>query len=178
MIVKCNQHLLKVRNLKNKICSAWRWLKYKHFKCQSRSNEVGIWDGMEAVMGSNLSSVTDALFDWRVNQWIQPQLLHLSKDDNAPTSLDNYNDYSKLIIMNSWIIHSIFWPPDAKRQLNGKDSDAGKDWGQKKRAAENEMVGWHHRFNGHKLGWTLGNGEGQGGMACCSSWGHKESDTT
>lgn len=52
-------------------------------------------------MGSNLSSVTDVLFDWRVNQWIQPQLLHLSKDDNAPTSLDNYNDYSKLIIMNS-----------------------------------------------------------------------------
>ena len=44
-------------------------------------------------MGSNLSSVTDLLFDWRVNQWIQPQFLHLLKD--APTSLDNYNDYSK-----------------------------------------------------------------------------------
>ena len=47
----------------------------------------------------------------------------------------------------------ILWPPDAKTQLTGKDFDAGKDWGQKeKRAAEDEMVGWHHWLNGHELG--------------------------
>ena len=40
------------------------------------------------------------------------------------------------------------------------------------------MPGWHHRFNGHGFGWTLGVGDGQGGLACCGSWGHKESDTT
>ena len=40
------------------------------------------------------------------------------------------------------------------------------------------MVGGHHRLNGHGFGWTLGVGDGQGGLACCSSWGHKESDTT
>ena len=40
------------------------------------------------------------------------------------------------------------------------------------------MVGWHHRLNGYGCGWTLGVGDGQGDLACCSSWGHKESDTT
>ena len=40
------------------------------------------------------------------------------------------------------------------------------------------MAGWHHRSSGHELGQTLGDGEGQGGLACCSPWGHKESDTT
>ena len=47
-----------------------------------------------------------------------------------------------------------------------------------KRAAEEELVGWHHQFNGHELGRTPGDGEGQGGLVCCSPWGHKESDTT
>ena len=43
---------------------------------------------------------------------------------------------------------------------------------------ENEMVGWHHRLNGHEFGWTLGVGDGQGGLGCCGSWGCKESDMT
>ena len=71
----------------------------------------------------------------------------------------------------------IVWPPDAKSQLTGKDPDAGKDWRQK-RVTEDEMVGWHHQFNGHELGQTLGDGKGQEGLACCSPWSHKESDTT
>ena len=60
-----------------------------------------------------------------------------------------------------------------------KDPDAGKVWGQEKKGiVEDEMVGWHHRLDGHGFGWTLGVGDGQGGLACCSSWGHKELDTT
>ena len=43
---------------------------------------------------------------------------------------------------------------------------------------EHEMAGWHHRFNGHEFGWTQGVGDGQGGLECCSSWSHKESDMT
>ena len=43
---------------------------------------------------------------------------------------------------------------------------------------EDEMVGWHHRLDGHGFGWTLGDGDGQGGLACCGSWGRKESDKT
>ena len=73
----------------------------------------------------------------------------------------------------------ILWPPDMKSQLIGKDPKAGKDWRQEeKRAAENEMVRQHHRFNGHEREQTPGDSEGQGNQACCSSWYHKESDTT
>ena len=73
----------------------------------------------------------------------------------------------------------ILWPPDAKSWLIWKDPDAGKDWGQEEKGrTENEMVGWHHRLNGHGFGWTLGVGDGQGGLAQCSPWGCKELDTT
>ena len=70
------------------------------------------------------------------------------------------------------------WSPDAKSQLIGKDPDAGKDWGQEKRVSEDEMVGWHHRLNGHVFEPTPGDSEGQGSLACCSLWGGKEWDTT
>ena len=70
----------------------------------------------------------------------------------------------------------ILWPPYAKSWLIGKDPDARKDWEQEE--TEDEMVGWHHWLNGHGFGWTLGVGDGQGGLACCGSWGRKESDTT
>ena len=73
----------------------------------------------------------------------------------------------------------VLWPPHAKSWLIGKDSDAGRDWGQEEKGATaDEMAGWHHRLNGHEFEWTLGDGEGQGGLACCDSWGRKESDVT
>ena len=73
----------------------------------------------------------------------------------------------------------ILWPPYVKSWLIGKDPDAGKDWGQEEKGTrEDEMVGWHHQHNGHGFGWTPGVGDGQGDLACCSSWGHKESDMT
>ena len=73
----------------------------------------------------------------------------------------------------------VLWPPHVKSWLIGKDHKAGKDWGQEvKGTTEDELVGWHHRLNRHGFGWTLGFGDGQGGLACCSSWGCKESDMT
>ena len=73
----------------------------------------------------------------------------------------------------------IFWSPDIKSRLIGKDPDAGKDWEQdEKGAADDEMVGWHHQFNGHEFEQTPGDGEGQGSLAGYSPWGHKESDLT
>ena len=73
----------------------------------------------------------------------------------------------------------ILWPPYVKSWLTGKDPDAGKDWGQKEKGMiEDEMVGWHHQLNGYGFGWTLGFGDGQGGLVCCSPWDHKESDVT
>ena len=57
----------------------------------------------------------------------------------------------------------IFWPPHEKSWLIGKDADAGRDWGQEEKGmTEDEMVGWHHRLDGHEFEWTLGVGDGQG----------------
>ena len=73
----------------------------------------------------------------------------------------------------------ILWPPDAKSWLIWKDSEAGEDWGQEEKGTtEDEMGGWHHRLDGRGFEWTPGVGDGQGGLACCDSWGRKESDTT
>ena len=73
----------------------------------------------------------------------------------------------------------ILWPPYAKSWLIGKDSVAGRDWGQEEKGmTEDEMAGWHHRLDGRESEWTPGVGDGQGGLACCDSWGRKESDTT
>ena len=86
----------------------------------------------------------------------------------------------------SWILTKridaeapILWPPDAKSWLLVKDPDAGKDWGQEEKGTtEDEIDGWHHRLNGHEFEQAPGVGEGQGSLACCSTWGHKELDTT
>ena len=73
----------------------------------------------------------------------------------------------------------IFWLPHAKSWLTGKDSDAGRDWGQEEKGTtEDEMAGWHHQLNGHEFEWNPEVGDGQGGLACCDSWGRKELDTT
>ena len=72
----------------------------------------------------------------------------------------------------------ILWPPDAKKWLIGKETDAGKDWGQEKRVTEDEMVGWHHWLSGHEyeqitfesLALSQRDGEGRESLSCCSSW--------
>ena len=74
---------------------------------------------------------------------------------------------------------AVLWPPVVQSWLIWKDPDAGKDWGQEEKGmTEDEMVGRHHWLNGHGFGWTPGVCKGQGGLACCGSWGLKESDTT
>ena len=73
----------------------------------------------------------------------------------------------------------LLWPPDAKSWLIWKDPDAGKDWRQEEKGtSEDEMVRWHHWLNGHEFWWALEVSDGQGGLACCGPWGHKELNTT
>ena len=68
----------------------------------------------------------------------------------------------------------ILWPTDVKNWLIWEDPDAGKDWGQEEKVTrEDEMVGCHHRLNGHEFGETLGVGDGQGSLACCGSWSQR-----
>ena len=73
----------------------------------------------------------------------------------------------------------VLWPPHAKSWLIGKDSAAGRDWGQEEKGTtEDKMGGWHYWLDGWESEWTPGVGDGQVGLACCDSWGHKELDTT
>ena len=73
----------------------------------------------------------------------------------------------------------VVWLPHAKSWLIGKDSDAGRDWRREEKGTrEDEMAGWHHWLDGRESEWTLGVGDGQRGLACCNSWGRKESDST
>ena len=85
----------------------------------------------------------------------------------------DFDSLTPLIInLHSYFGHLMSW-------LICKDPDAGKDWGwEEKGTTEDEMFGWHHWLNGHGFGWTPGVGDGQGGLACCRSWGCKELDTT
>ena len=74
---------------------------------------------------------------------------------------------------------SKLWPPDMKNWFIWKDPDAGKDWRQEeKETPEDEMAGWHHWLDRCEFEWTLGDGDGQGSLACCDSWGRKQLDTT
>ena len=80
---------------------------------------------------------------------------------------------------DAWAETPIFWPPNAKSWLIWKEPDAEKDWGQEEKGmTEDEVVGWHHRLNGHGFEWTPGVGDGQGSLMWCSPRGRKESDTT
>ena len=73
----------------------------------------------------------------------------------------------------------ILWPPDEKSWLITEDPDDGKDWRQEEKGmSEDEMVGWHHRLDGHEFDQALAVGDGQGGLACFSPWGLKESGTS
>ena len=109
-------------------------------------------------------------------------------EENPESSLDykeiqpvNFKGNQPWIVVGRTDVEAetpVFWSSDVYRWLIGKVPDAGKDWGQKeKRASEDEMAGWHHWCNGHELGQTLGDNEGQGSQECCKPWGRKESDT-
>ena len=67
----------------------------------------------------------------------------------------------------------ILWPPGMKNWLIGKDPDAGKDWRQEKETTKDEIVGWHHWFDGHEFEQASAVGDGQWGLVCCSSWSRK-----
>ena len=102
-------------------------------------------------------------------------------------TLESFLDYKEIQVHpkgdQSWVFFGrtdakaetpILWPPHVKSWLTGKDSDAGRDWEQEEKGTtEDEMAGWHHRLDAREVGWTLGVGDGQGGLVCCNSWGHK-----
>ena len=83
------------------------------------------------------------------------------------------------VFSNTTVEKHQFFGAQLSSQSNSQDSDAGRDWGQEEKGTtEDEMAGWHHWLDGHEFEWTLGVGDGQGGLALCNSWSRKESDAT
>ena len=120
---------------------------------------------------------------WRINAfelWCWRQLLRVpwtARRSNQSILKEISLEYSLERLMLKLKLQSfghLMWTADSleKTLLLGKTEE------EEKGTTEEKMVGWHHWLNGHGFGWTLGVGDGQGGLACCSSWGHKESDTT
>ena len=132
-------------------CSRWHsaFLVFKYY--------LKINDSHMCLTSDHLTHEPNSLLDIPTWQGNQPWIFIERTDAEAP----------------------ILWPVDAKSRLIGKDPDAEKDWRQEEKAmAEDEMVGWHHQLNGHEFEQAPGEAEGQGSLACCSLWGHKESDMT
>ena len=110
-----------------------------------------------------LPSETQLSYDTTTSHNVYDTLLHLSDEANTLFTSHFYKDLR----------------PSFKSWLIGKDSDAGRGWGQEEKGTtEDEMAIWHHWLNGRESEWTPGVGDGQGGLACCDSWGCKELDMT
>ena len=108
-----------------------------------------------------------------VNNYWDSSIFFFNKD-NIPLSSVSYKNVCTPPCKNYHLefFYGLSW-------LIGKDSDAGRDWGQEEKGTtEDEMAGWHHWLDGRESEWTPGAGDAQGGLACCNSWGRKESDMT
>ena len=122
---------------------------------------------------------------WALKKWCFPMVLEkmlespLDCKEIQPVNLKGNKHWIFIGRTDAEAEAPILWPSDAKNWLIGKDPDAGKDWRwEEKGKTEDEMVGWHHWLDGREFEWAPGVGDGQGSLACCGSWGHKESDTT
>ena len=104
---------------------------------------------------------------------------HLDCKEIQPTHSEGGQPWNRFGWNDAKSETPVLWPLHAKSWLIGKDSDAGKDWGQEeKRTTEDEMAGWHHWLDGHVSEWTPRVADGQGGLACCDSWRRRDSDKT
>ena len=121
---------------------------------------------------------------WRIDAfelWCWRRLLRVPWTTRRSNPVHPKGDQSWMFIGRTYAEAEtpILGVPHAKNWLIGKDPDAGRNWEQEEKGtSEDEMHGWHHRLNGREFEWTPGVGGGQGGLVCCETWGHKESDMT
>ena len=117
--------------------------------------------------------------NWHFQTVVLEKMLESPLDSNEVKLVNSKRNQPWIFIGRTDAEAPILWPPDAKSWLTGKDTNAGKNWGQEEKGVrEDEKVGWHHWLNGHESEKTQGDSEGQGSLAGCSPWGHKESDMT
>ena len=116
---------------------------------------------------------------WALDEKVSRWLCHPNAQCKEIKLVSPKGNQSWIFIRGTEAEARILWPPDAKNWLIGKDPDAGEDWRQEEKGmAEDEVVGWHHWLHGREFEESLGVGDGQGSLACCSPWGHKVSDMT
>ena len=151
----------------------------------------GVWPWAQVPLlqphDASSSRGTGSLPSWGKSQWTAPFPADLMRRECVPESWREYG-HGWLVWVESWIFIGrtdaeaktpLYWPPNVKTWLLGKDPDAGKDWRrEEKGTTEDEIAGWHHQLNGHEFEQAPRVGDGQGGLACCSPWGCKELDTT
>ena len=113
--------------------------------------------------------------------WCRRRLLRVSWTARR-SNLSSLKEINAEYLLEGLILKLKFQYPGhlmGKADSLEKDLDAGKDWRQEEKGmTEDKMVGWHHWLNGHEFEQTPGDSEGQGSLACCDSWGHKELDVT
>ena len=120
-----------------------------------------------------------ALKNWCFWTMVLEETLENSLDCKEIQPVNPKGNQSWIIIGRTDAEAPIIWPPDAKNWLIGKDPGTGTDWRQEETGmTEDEMIGWHHRLDGHEVEQALGLGDGQGSLACCRPLGHKELDRT
>ena len=101
-----------------------------------------------------------------------------SPSDSKTKPINLKGDQTRIFTEKTDAEAPVFWSSDVNSWLIGKVPDDGTDWGQKERVSEDQRAGWHHWCNGHELGKTSGDSEGQRGLVCCSPWNCKELDMT
>ena len=131
------------------------------YGCESWTVKKAEWQKIDSFVSWCLGKSLESLLDSKEIKPVNPK-------GNQPWIFIGTTDVEAPIV----------WPPDVRNKLIGKDPDAGEDWKQDKRATEDEIVGWHHRLNGHEFGQTPGDSEGQESLACCSPLSRKELDIT
>ena len=168
--------------------SQLKWLSTKHAQCiKKQRHHFTNKDLRSESYGFSSSHVwmweLNCKEGWVLKNWyfwfmVLEKTLETPLDCKEIKSVNPKRSQSWIFIGRADAETPIFWSPDVKSWLIEKDPDDGKDWEQEKGATEDEIFRWHHRLNRHEFEQTLGDGEGQGELVCCSPWGHKDLDTT
>ena len=156
-----------------------------------KSRDITLPTNVKIVKGMVFSSHVwiwelDYKEDWALKNWcfltvVLEKILDNSLDSKEIKTINPNGNKSWIFIgrTDAEAEAPILRPHDAKSQIIGKYLDAENDWEQKEKGmTEDEIIGWHHWLNGHEFEQTLGDSEGQRSLACCSPWGHRESNTT
>ena len=165
---------------------------FKHLGRKAMTNQDSILKSRDSTLPTKVCLVKDMVFPvvmygyeswtikkaehWRTDAfklWCWRRLLRVPLECKEIQLVNPKGNQSWIFIgrTDAEVEAPIFWPPDGKNWLIGKDPGAGKDWGrEEKRMTEDEMAGWHHRLDGPEFEQAPGAGDGQRSLVCCSPW--------